>query len=43
METTFYEILVLEWFRALQGGKKPPGGFTLAPFGFSISFPTPKG
>jgi hypothetical protein len=42
METTFYEILGLEWFRALLGGKKPLGGFTSAPFGFSISFPTPK-
>jgi hypothetical protein len=43
METTFYEILGLEWLRVLQGGKKPPGGFTSAPFGFPISFPTPKG
>jgi hypothetical protein len=43
IETTFYEILVLEWLRALQGGKKPLGGFLSAPFGFPISFPTPKG
>jgi hypothetical protein len=38
-----YEILALEWFKALQGGKKPLGGFTSAHFGFPISFPTPKG
>jgi hypothetical protein len=43
IETTFYDILALEWLRALQGGKKPLGGFTSAPFGFPISFPTPKG
>jgi hypothetical protein len=43
IEKTFYEILGLEWFRDLQRGKNPLGGFILAPFGFLFSFLTPKG
>jgi hypothetical protein len=43
IERTFYKILALEWFRALQGGKKPLGGFISAPFGSTISSSTPKG
>jgi hypothetical protein len=43
IETIFYETLVLEWFRGPQGGKTPSGGFISTPFGFPISFLTPKG
>jgi hypothetical protein len=43
IKTTFYRILALEWLRVLQGGKEPLGGFISAPFGFPISFLTPKG
>jgi hypothetical protein len=43
IETTFYETWVLEWLRGPRGGTKLLGGFTLAPFGFPISFLTPKG
>jgi hypothetical protein len=43
IEIIFYKTLGLEWFMGPLGGKKPLGGFISAPFGFPISFPTPKG
>jgi hypothetical protein len=33
----------MEWLRYLQRIEEPLGGFLMAPFGFLISFPTPKG